>query len=135
MNQAMQRFVDYLDQKGVKYRLHDDKSLTVPYRGDNAPNINVMLIFGEDCCDVAVKIFTICKVPDNKVYDMYKCASELNAHFRWLKFYIDKDQELMADMDAVIQIFSCAEECYELVQRSVSIVDDAYPMAMKVLYS
>ena len=44
--------------------------------------------------------------------------------YRWMRFYVDSDNEFTAALDAVINGETIGEECYELLGRAVSIVDD-----------
>ena len=54
-------------------------------------------------------------------------CNEMNSHYRWIKFYLDKDSDIITDCDAYIDAATCGEECMKLVRRMVNITDEAYP--------
>lgn len=66
---------------------------------------------------------------------MLKACNEANKQFRWIKFYVSDNQEVMAEDDAVLDMASVGEECIELVARMVRVVDEAYPKFMKAIYA
>jgi len=135
MNTALKMFTDYMDKKETRYTVLDDRKVRVGFRGKNMPSISALFIFGNDGRDVAIRYFSIAKVPDDKISDACVVCSKLNAKYRWIKFYIDKDNEITAEDDAVIDPFTTGEECYELLLRGTDIVDEAYPEIMKVIWS
>lgn len=139
MHATTNAFIQALDQRGTKYTtrtMDNGKDLVkVVYRGENADSITVNLVFNADCEDVAVRSFSICKIPETKIPAIMLKLNDLNARFRWLKFYMDSDNEITAEMDAVITPVTAGPVCVELMLRSVNIIDDAYPELMKALWS
>ena len=127
----------YFDTKGWKYDvIQDGKVLSTGVGGlDNIGSVNIYVIFDDDGKSVGIRAFDICRVPDNKLEAMYKTCSQLNAQFRWVKFYVDKDNSITAEDDAVIQPDSSGEEVFELVIRMGQITDGAYSQLMKTLWS
>lgn len=129
--------VAYMENKGWHCKLSDDNERIVrlSFKADNKESIDVLLAFDENERSVTLKCYNICKFAEEKKAAMYKLCSEVNADFRWLKFYVDEsDNTITGQVDAVIQVESCGDECYELVCRSVSIVDEAYPQFMKTIW-
>ncbi len=132
-------FLDLLNQSGIKYEFkeRDGKSdwVNVRYGGDNIQTLNIQLFFSEDCEDVAIRAFSICKVPSNKKADMLNILNALMDEYRWLRFYLDEDNEVTAAVDAVITVASAGPVGKELMLRTLNIVDDVYPRIMKALWS
>lgn len=129
--------VSYLESKEFHCKLSekDERLVRLSFKADNKESIDVLLVFDEDEHSVSCKCFNICKFAADKKEAMYKVCNEVNAQYRWLKFYVDEsDNTITAQMDAVIQVESCGPECYEIVGRSVSIVDEAYPKFMKAIW-
>ena len=62
-------------------------------------------------------------------------CNRLNAEYRWVKFYLDKDGDVNAAIDAVISEDDCGEACMNLVHRIIRIVDDAYPEIAKTRWA
>lgn len=138
MNMAAKIVAEYLQGTGVKLdQFGDDMEVVkVRYSADNVDCVEVKLFFDDDNRSVAVRSFNICKVPENKKPAVYETCSKLNDKFRWIKFYIDEDDNTVTGaMDAIIQLDSCGEECKEIIHRTVGIVDDAYPDLMKAIWS
>ncbi len=135
----MGRFKDlylaYMDANGIKYTDRDERAVRVAYTGDNLKTIPVMVIFNEDDRGVvALRCWEIADVPAEKFVDILTICNELNNKYRWVKFSIDKDNALVASLDAYIDETTCGEECSELVRRMIGIVDEAYPDIMKGLW-
>ena len=59
----------------------------------------------------------------------------MNAHYRWIKFYLDKDSDIVADCDAYIDADTCGKECMSLVRRMVNITDEAYPTFARAMWA
>jgi hypothetical protein len=67
---------------------------------------------------------------------MYKVVNECNDTYNYEKFVlIEKHSQICVRDDAVIQLDSCGEECYELMMRMAMVVDDAYPKFMKAIWA
>lgn len=137
MNSAAKLFCDYLDQKNIKYSEIDFDTIRLNYRGGNCPSIPVNFTFSDDGRNVAIHSFSIAKIDkeDGKQYlaALLTC-SELNKKYRWVKFYLDDDNEITAEDDAVIDPYTTGEECYKLLRHMVNIIDEAYPIIMTMVW-
>lgn len=134
MANANRIFANYLDSKGIRYQIRNEESIAITYNGDNAPEIRLIFVFGDDGSDVAIRAFSVAKVPSEKLARAYKTCSVLNNKWRWMKFYVDSDDEVTAADDAVIEPNTLAEECFELLLREIDIVDKAYPDIMAAIW-
>lgn len=135
MNTAVKFFTDYLDKKSTRYTFLSDNALTFSFRGENTSSIDISFFFGESGRDVAIYSFNIAKFPEEKVAEACFMCSKLNSQYRWVKFYVDEDNELTAEADALIDPYTTGEECYELLMRTANIIDEAYPTIMKTLWT
>ena len=140
MSYVVEKIKQYFDEKGVRYEHFEksekrDEALRIVYGGDNADAIKIILFFDEDGGSLNVKSFTIAKVPTAKLMETYVVLNELNNEYRWVKFYVDSDNEVTAAGDAIIDDATAGEECYEIVQRYVNIIDAVYPRIMKVIWA
>lgn len=128
-------FADYMDDQGVKYTVTKDNVIKVVYGGENKEDLIVFVIFDEDGDNyVQFKCWDIEKFKGKRDSALTVCNS-LNAEYRWVKFYIDDDDDIIASIDAVIDYTSCGKECLNLVHRVVSIVDEAYPQIAKARWA
>ena len=137
MNSAAKLFCDYLDQKNIKYSEIDSDTIRLNYRGENCPSIPVNFTFSDDGRNVTIYSFSIAKIDkeEGKQYlaALFTC-SELNKKYRWVKFYLDDDNEITAEDDAVIDPYTTGEECYKLLRHMVNIIDEAYPIIMTMVW-
>lgn len=134
MNIGMQNFTNFLESNNIKYSVQDENCIRISYQLENLPQLAAVFFFSEECHDVSIHVFSIVKVASNKLIQAYKLCSELNAKWRWVKFYVDEDNELTAETDAVIEPNTAGRECGELLLRCVDIVKDSYPNIMALVW-
>ena len=138
MGLAMEMTKAYFDTKGMHYReIPEKNTLSTGVKGlKNKGDIVVIIAFDDDDKGVAIRSYDYCRVSDDKLQDIFRVCSEVNARFRWIKFYVDSDDHTVSlEDDAVIQPDSCGEEIFELIMRMAGIADEAYPEFMKALWA
>ena len=136
MNPYLQAFVDYMEEKGVRYIPAEDNCVEIRYNLQHGGSISIHAIFDKDG-DGKVTLFAtnLGRFPEDRLIAGLATCNSLNAHFRWVKFYLDKDFDCCAHCDAIVDLDTAGAECFELLQRMVSILDDAYPELMRALYA
>lgn len=135
-NLAMKMTAAFLDSKGVRYQVLDEKAMRIGFSADNKDTVEVIVVFDDDNTSVGLRSFKYCKFDDEKREEMYKLCSQKNFRYRWVKFYVDEqDNTITIADDAVIQLDSCGEEVFELVYRMVGIADDCYRDFMRAIYA
>ena len=142
MLSSVSQFIDYMDQKGLKYDNHGsvgDKGrevVDVSFSGENMNTIKTRFYFEDDAESVAIRVFEIVKVPADKVNVMYPAINAVNKRFRFAKFVLDTDDNtIQAEMDTAFRSNDVGEICNELLIRMVDICDKAYPDLMKALWA
>ncbi len=131
MQQYAQLFCNYMDETGIKYTVKKDHVILVSYSGENMESIPIYVFFDEDNDPfVQLKCWDILNFK-NKGADALIVCNSLNAEYRWLKFFLDKDEDIVASLDAIVDTATCGEECMGLVRRFVNILDEAYPQIAK----
>lgn len=141
MLNVVAKFTSVMDEKGVKYTFYpaseEGKSevVKVNYSGENGNDMSFLFFFDADGTSVSLRLFNFCKVSTEKLMDMYVAINETNAQYRWVKLYIDGDNEVVIEGDAIIDEVTAGEECFEMLIRFLSIADKIYPNLMKVLWS
>ena len=129
-------YLRYMDKHGIKYVDKNDRIVSVTYNGDNLNKIPVLVIFDEDGEGIVqLDCWEIAKFKDDKRAAGMIASNELNAKYRWVKFYVDDDGDMRAQIDAYVDYDNVGEVCSKLVQRMVSIIDKAYPVMMKYLWA
>jgi len=127
----------YFDSIDLRYRVADrDNVLTLGFRDvRNIGSFEIILIFSDDRY-VSLKVYNICKVPEDKKDCMYKVCSDLNNQYRWDKFYLDEDDNTITmQSDAIIEPESAGEKIARLIRFSTGVAGEAYPALMKALWA
>jgi hypothetical protein len=127
-------FMSYMDRENIKYSDQNKCIVRVAYTGNNLKTIPMLVRFSENndpwaqiaCVEIAN--FT------GKEETGIRLCNELNKEFRWLKFYLDKDADIIASLDTYIDDNTCGFFCLDLVKRSVSIIDEAYPQIARAMW-
>lgn len=144
MGKIAEIFKAHLDNKDIKYTYYApdenrNEAIKVAFSGDNAESISILFFFDKkddgDTTSINIKSFSIAKVPTDKLMNLYVALNELNAEYRWVKFYIDKDNEVTVSGDAITDEESAADELEEILLRYINIIDEVYPRIMKALWA
>ena len=135
MQRYMQDFVNYMENNNIKYTEQKENVLKVVYSGDNLDTISIFVIFDDDGDPVVqYKCWDIANFK-NKIEEAMTVCNELNNEYRWIKFYVDDDGDIIAAMDAFIDVDDCGEMCMYYFRRMLGIVDDAYPKIAKARWA
>ena len=133
MNICAEMFIAKLKTKDLNYSVRErdsDVIVTFPY-----DNRKTNIVFsGEDGAHAQLAT-VIESVPEDKFVDVVLACNSLNATFRYVKFAVDKDNDVMAYTDAILDPASADEECFELLVRSLKIIGEAKPPIMKAIYA
>ena len=98
--------------------------------------VNVLFVFDSDNAHVQVKGLNFIQVAEDKADKALRAINQCNSRFKMVKFYLDEEHgQIIASDDAVIQLDSCAEEVFELMLAMARIIDEAYPILMKGIWS
>jgi hypothetical protein len=128
-------FKRYMDIEGIKYEDRDEFLVKVTYSGDNLKSIPVYVFFDKDGDPlVQFKCWDIANFKEKEAKGILAC-NEINKQYRWVKFYLDDDADIVASIDAYIDASTCGEECLSLVRRVVNITDAAYPTFAKAVWA
>ena len=125
-------FVDHLEREGIKYVNRDEDAVDITFTGKEASSIRVTVRFSDD--DTGYVHFfnmTIGSFKD-KFADALIMCNNMNKKYRWVKFYIDDDEDVIVDSDAIVDLGTVGPECLEIVIRTVRIVDSVYPDFMRI---
>ena len=96
-------------------------------------NTNFFFSGDDNGSHVAVRtLFESC--PADRVPDLLVICNALNVKYRWVKFCIDKDNDIMVEDDAIVSPDTAGEECFELMARTVNILGEVKPIIMNGIY-
>ena len=131
MSPSAQAFVDKLTSKGIQCEHKDTVDggdlISVWFSGSE-PNVNyeILIVIDKQESSVIIRCYGIYPVPKNKRTLVLKTLNRLNMNYRWVKFYLDEDSEVAAGADAIINPHTVADVTYEMVIRTLNIIDDSY---------
>jgi len=125
-HKILKLFASYMDLKDIKYTVHEDNDLiTVDFvNGDHYDKIRITFVADDDGDSVAVRAFSLRQYSKAQLPAAYAFCNRMNYKYRWVRFYVDSDDELTAAIDAVVTPATAGAECFELLARTVNIVDD-----------
>lgn len=136
MTDYKQIYMDYMDEKGIKYIDHDEYHVEVRYTGDNLNTIPVHVFFAKDGSDnVRLVCWKIYKCPKEELGAACGVCNVLNKNYRWVKFYVDEDYDFVGEMDALIDPVFVGNECAKLVRKMINIIDEAHPKIDALMWS
>ena len=129
-------FMRHMDRNNIKYTDVRENVVRVVYTGDNLRTIPVFVFFDADGDPlVSFKCWEIANFKDEKMAGGVIACNQLNKEYRWVKFYLDDDSDVVAQIDAYVDEETCGSECTNLVKRMVNIVDDGYPTFMRAMWA
>lgn len=134
MKPCAELFVDLLKSEDFKFQTATDGD------GDTVVSIafqgKLSTIFFSGDTGNYLSIYTVFEhISDDKLADVIFTCNELNAQYKWVTFYVDKDNDLILHDDAILSIDNAAVESFELLLRTVKIAEDAKPKIMKAIYA
>lgn len=134
MKPCAELFVDLLKSEDLKFQTATDgdgdtvvsiafqgKPSTIFFSGDTGNYLSIYTVFEH--------------IPDDKLADVIFTCNELNAQYKWVTFYVDKDNDLVLHDDAILSIDDAAAESFELLLRMIKIAEDVKPKIMKAIYA
>ncbi len=135
MTNYKQEFMRHLNIKGVKFCDEGESRLRIIYSGENLQTIPLVVAFDDDG-DGEVEFFCyqIANIKTEKIPAILFVCNELNCTYRWVKFFVDKDRDVICRADAIIDFDTVGEECLKIVLLAIRIVDEAYPKIMKAMW-
>lgn len=128
-------FAEYLRARELAFDVRESESglcyVRVPFEGRIT---NVIFENEDNGTHVALRTaFEQC--PPEKVPDLLVVCNALNVQYRWLKFCIDDENAIMVEDDAIVSPETAGEECFELVLRTVQILQEVKPTIMRAIYA
>ena len=104
-------------------------------RGEEYPAMKVRFFSSDDDNDVSVRVMQICKVPESKTAKMLMAVNACNNRFRYVKFVMDKDRDINLEYDIPMSTDKVGEVAREILVRIMKVMEEAYPILMKAMYS
>ena len=131
-------FTTTLDGLDIRYtEVENSKVPTVRigYNMQNMDHLDVFFWFDEDGETLHFGTGVIAHVPENKTDVALAAINAANVNYRWLTFFLDKDNDIVSSGDQVLAPNVVGDTCYELLNRTLSICDEAYVSFMKAIWA
>ena len=128
-----------MTERGLKFDHvdeYDNPMVSLSFGGGDFSytHVAIHLVFDLDGESAQVVTSPIANAPGEKTAKMLLVLNECNHKFRWVKFYLDDDNDVVSNGDVIFNEQNAGEACIELVMRTASIIDDAYPEIMKGIW-
>lgn len=135
-----QTFVDALDKVKLKHKdvqqLAGGESMVVVGINGKNTSYDVLFIFDTKGDTVSIRVpRLVVGCPEDKTLNMLDAINDVNAKFRWLKLYMDKNQNIVAQADAYANDSVDENICVKLLIRFGNIIDECYPTLMHALWA
>ena len=132
-------FINELEEHELTYEpvrvLEDgDEMVQLGAKLDNT-FVQLIILFDADEDAVAIRCFDLVRVSEEQYPKALMSCNALNDRMRWVKFCIDKERNVQAEVDAVIDDTNAGKVTMNLVLRMASIIDEAYPVINKAIWS
>lgn len=129
-------FKNKLDEKDLPYRELDNGVMEIIQSGENLQSIRVVIGFDEETSNRPwFKCYNLGRFEGDKYAAGLLVCNSCNKKYRWIRFYLDKDNDAVAGMDAIVSAETLFDEMIELIVRMIKVVDEVYPQFMKACWA
>ena len=111
------------------------QALRLGFSLENWSSIQVFVFVDDDGTSYQIRSGVIMSVPAGKTESILKVVNDVNRRYRWLRFYLDGDNDLMAQEDIDFKPADAPDFPVLAIMRAASILDDVYPEFMKALWA
>ena len=127
-------FVELLKSKNLNFQSGVDKDgdsvVEFPYQG------KVLKVFFCGNEGQYMSMYLVYeRVPADKLTDLIFACNELNSQYKWVTFYVDRDNDIVLHDDAILSVENAADEAFELMLRILKIGEDNKAKIMRLIYA
>ena len=136
MFKSAQQVIEEFKAHDVKFQVREEAEVTILTVGVSGQDSNyeLALIFRSDNSDFALRVPRLVKVPQSRRETLLSTVNRLNARYRFVKFVLDEKVGVVLEWDCPARADNPGQLAHELLIRTVSIIDDAYPILMKAIW-
>lgn len=138
MFKATKEICQAFDKEGFKYSTEEtEKSsrVTSTWGVKNGNNYRIQYISCDDDSDVSIRVYALLHIEDDKIAPILVALNKVNSTYRYAKFILDEDCDVDVEFDLPVATVNVGSSCVEMTHRFVNIIDEAYPILMKALWS
>lgn len=102
----------------------------------NGSGYRIRYISEDEDNDVSVRVYGLINLKDQEYCDkIIPVLNKINNKFRYVKFFLDNDGDVNVTYDYPLDNSNPAGSAFEMMVRFVKIINEAYPMMMRALWS
>ena len=138
MHQATRAIIDAFNEKDIKYAVEENDKFSyvkAGFHSETGTPVTVMFISSDEDNDVAVFTDSLVKLPEAKLPELFRVVNELNRDCRYLKFVVNKDNDLRVEFDLPIRTDNVGPVAVEIFIRVMKTVDEKLPIMMKAIWA
>ena len=136
MMMAMELTRAFLESRGLNYQMEDESTIELGFRGlKNMGKIRLGIHFYEENDIICITYHCPFPIPKEKTGRFYALCSEMNAKYRFAKFYVSEEDTIGVCLDAMVSSENAGEHVFGLARLMPSLIDKAFPVLMKELWS
>lgn len=138
MFKATKEIHDYLLEKDWKVFVEetDKRNLVwLKFGNENGGDYRINLISSNDDNDVSVRVWGFVKVNENQICKILPVINELNQKYRFGTITCDSDGDVNYSYTFLTCCTNPAESAYEIILRINSIITEAIPVLMHVIWA
>ncbi len=128
-----EKFVERLKEDGM----NPDVTIKEDFVGVNIPHDGkeFKMIFQGENGEYLSQYFLCESIPAEKRDAVILACNEINRAYKWIKLYVDSDNDLMYQVDAKLSPETAGEEALEMILRMANITDEIKTQVMKAIYA
>ena len=137
IHKATQEIYDALKAKGLEVFIEENDEMSAAYAFfslENGAPIQIRFISTDDDNDVAVRVTELMRVKADKTKAMLLVLNSLNKQYRFVKFTLDRDNDVGVQYDMPLEGDNLGECTIEMIMHFVQIIRGAYPKLIRTLW-
>ena len=140
MHQATMEICQEFDRVKIKYDVVDNQDRDFSYvdanfKSERGTIVSIKFVSEDDDADVQVRAFSLAHVPDERLGDVLKVINNLNCKYRFVKFLIDRENDVALECDLPMNNANIGPCATEMFIRSMKIIDEALPEIMRAIWA
>lgn len=137
MNTCIQEIHREFDRVGIKHHVEEKSGNWLLITSMTGKSHTYQFIFvksGNAGNDASLRTAPIVHIPAGKNDAVYTLLNEFHQKYRFIKFYLDNDGDVMSQYDFALASDSIGKSAAEVLIRFTKILDDCYPRLMQQIW-
>ena len=126
-------FKTLLDKNKLNYQKLNETTIII---SNGCEKYNFSYNIAVDINTGFAKLFFMTGIKFQEVnINIYQLINGLNDNYRFFKFTVDDDKELIMQVDAIVKENNSTDEIMELLLRGSNVLEEIYPNVQKEIWS